>query len=192
MPLVIAPMVAFALGVLFAFALGEGPSSSRLAFARRSVGLFAVFVFAPAAAYPVWALPDWSMAYAVDGSSLPSALGLLAVVASAALVRGGFELARRAIGEGKQRQGLALGFGAALVATVVLSAVGSRFGKLGTWAEFHGGFPMATLLSSIRGGAVAAEAALLAIGAWLTATALRGGLPSRGETRPRVSSTRRR
>ena len=193
MPLLLGPLLAFALGVAFAFAFGEAGTLLDLARARRAVDLFALLALAPALAYAIWALPDWSVGYVLDGAALPSAAGLVAVAAVAALVRVGFELARRALADGHARVGLGLGFGAALVATIVLASVGSRFGRIGTFAELHGGFPMTAIASSARGVAALSITALSGVAAWFTAGALRptpASIAPRDRVEPRTGRGR--
>ena len=70
MPLVIAPLVALALGALFGFGLGLPDRAADLHFGRRSVALFACLAFAPVPAYFAWSVPSWSVAYLWNGERI--------------------------------------------------------------------------------------------------------------------------
>ena len=173
MPLVIAPLVALALGALFGFGLGLPDRAADLHFGRRSVALFACLAFAPVPAYFAWSVPSWSVAYLWNGERIPSAIVMAAVIASAALVLAGFELVQHAIAEGHARRALAGGFAAAIAAIVILAALASRLWQVGSFAEVSEGFPVLTLVRSMTGLGVLGMNALLMAATWITLQTLR-------------------
>ncbi len=185
MPLLIAPLVALALGVLFGFGLGLPERAADLDYGRRSVALFALLTLAPTVGYFAWSAPSWSVAYLWNGERIASALLMTAVLVVAALVVAGFELAQRAITDGHPRRALAGGFAASIGVVLVLAALAGRFWQVGSYAEVSEGFPVANLATSPTGLGVLGMNALLAGGAWLTLVALR----SRGERLARPART---
>lgn len=173
MPAVIAPLVGFALGAWLAWAQRE--SLHREAMARRDtwiVGLFAGLVFAPAAGYFLVFAADWSYAYLLDASRIPSAVQLTLATGDAASVLAGYALARRALEASAPRAlvaALALPMGLTLLATV---ALGARLSVDATYAQFHGGYGATPLAGSRLGAAVVWMDAVVAVGAVLAARAL--------------------
>ncbi|HVY45312.1 MAG TPA: hypothetical protein VHB21_05505, partial [Minicystis sp.] len=83
MPALVAPFVAFALGVAMAIRAMQDAArwdeAERRA-ARRIVGLFAALVLAPVTAYFVVFAGDWSLAYLAEARAVPSAVALVWVL----------------------------------------------------------------------------------------------------------------
>lgn len=182
MPGLLAPLLGVALGALLGFAPGLHPDPdepAREARGARVVALFALLVFAPACAYFLVFAGDWSYAYLVDARRVPSAIELVLVAADGAAVVAGFVLARRRLAARAFGAAIALvaaPLGVALVAALVLAP---RLAVEGTYAQFHGDYGTRPLVGGPVGIAVVWMGAVVAIGAFVAARALRFAAPSR-------------
>ncbi len=191
MPLVLAPLVAVALGALFAFSLGAPERAADLHHARRVVLVFSALSFAPVPGYFAWSAPSWSAAYLWDGERFPSAIALAIVLASAASVVGAFELTERALADGRARVALGAAFAVVAAAILLVALLGDRLWQVGSYAEVAGGFAVPSLTSSATGLAVVGMNGLLGLATWITLLSLRPGRePSRAERRPALRLAR--
>lgn len=192
MPAPLAPLVAFALGVLFAWLARVPVAPDEPAWDRPTlaVSLYALLVYGPVSAYFVVFASDWSFAYLVDGRSVPSAVGLLLVLLDVAALPAGFIVARRA----QSRHALAaLGWLAGLpllVTAGTLVGLHARFGIDATYDQVQSDFGIHPLPGSPLGYAILWMDALLAAGAVATTQALTArttaplGLPPRAPLAP--------
>jgi hypothetical protein len=170
MPVVAAPLLGFALGVVFAWAgseelarLGGGAASRSLVVA----GLFGVLIYAPACGYFPAFFPDWSYAYFLDAERRPVALDLALVIVDAASAPLGLGLFSRSAAA---RRTSLLARGAAVpsaVAAVFLLAMLPRLRVFATYAQFHGDFGTEPLAGSPAGYALIwMTAVVVAAAAW--------------------------
>jgi len=93
MPILLAPPLAFALGVLFSWAaeneLTRSTNSLLTSHALQVVISFSLLIFLPCFGYFLWFAPDWTLVYFIDTRHVSSALLLvLALTVSALLVAG--------------------------------------------------------------------------------------------------------
>ena len=182
MPLVVAPLVAFALGALLGFALGLPERGADLRFGRAVAAWFAVLGFAPVPAYFAWSVPSWSFAYFVNGDHVPSAVSLAAVALAAAFVVVGFEVAQRAIADERPRAALGAGFASAALAMLLVAMLARRLWLVGSYAEVTGGFAVPSLATTSTGIAVLGLDGLLGLALWTALSALRA--PSSARAKP--------
>jgi len=171
MPLALAPLVGFIVGVFLAWRSraeanhDEGVWNSQ----TRAVTLYAALVFAPAAGYFAAFAPDWSFAYFIDGRVIPSAVSLALVLVSASAVVGGFITSRRAL-ERHAPNELAWLAGCPLALVVVtIAALHNRVGVDATYEQFVGDFGCEPIFTSRLGFAIAWMDAIVIVGAGLTA-----------------------
>jgi hypothetical protein len=185
-PAPIAPLLAFALGIVLAWlcrpdADPEAPLWDRPTIA---VALYALLVYAPAAAYFLLFAGDWSFAYLVDNRDVPSAVSLLLVLFDAAALVFGFTLGRRAL---RRRSLAALGW---LTLAPMAVAVGfvlvlhRRLGVDATFDQVESDFGLRPLPGSPLGYAILWMDALVVAGAVFTARALGAIGPGRGAPNP--------
>jgi hypothetical protein len=171
MPLPLAPLVAFILGVFLAWRsrAESSPEEGVWNSQTQAVTLYACLVFAPAAGYFALFAPDWSFAYFIDGRLVPSAISLAIVLVSASAVVGGFITSRRAL-ERHAPNELAWLAGCPLALVVIaLAALHNRVGIDATYEQFVGDFGREPIFTSRLGFAVAWMDAIIATGAGLTA-----------------------
>lgn len=185
MPLPLAPLIAFVIGVSLAWRTRAETSEDDSVWntPTLAVTLYALFVFAPVAGYFAAFAPDWSLAYLVDGRLFPSALALALVLVAAGAVVGGFVAGRRAI-ERHAPGELAWLAGCPLaVVLVVVAALYDRLGVDATYDQFVSDFGREPLFTSRLGLAVAWMDGIVAAGAIVTARWL---VPNRqpGQTLP--------
>jgi hypothetical protein len=157
MPVVVAPLYGFALGVLFARAASEELARTRGLVGSRSllvVALFGALVWGPACGYFLAFFPDWSYAYFLNAEHRPVAFDMAAVLVVSASPAVGFaSLARMAA----SRRGEALTRGAAapaIVATAFVLLLLPRLKLYATHAQFHGDFGTEPLVGSPVGYAL--------------------------------------
>ena len=92
MPLLIAPLLCFAIGALLALAHPAPLGARTLARGRTVAALFALFDVWPALAYSATKEPAWSVLYTVDPRSVPAAALIAGTLAAAALTVLGYEV----------------------------------------------------------------------------------------------------
>ncbi len=185
MPVTLAPLVGFALGVLLAWLSRTEPSSdepwrdpSSLA-----VALYALIVFAPVTAYFAAFAGDWSFAYLIDARRVPSAVSLVLVVLATSALIGGFFAGRKALERRAPNQLAWLAAAPLAITVVVIAALHDRFGVDATYDQFTSDFGRKPLVTSPLGLAVLWMDGIVAAGAVLTARALSPAQRS-GQTPP--------
>lgn len=144
MPIVFGPIVGFLFGALLGWLGLPHRTSSPAARkeAERVVAAYAGFVFAPALGYFVAFAGDWTYAYLLDSSRVPSAVELGFVVVSALALVGGHRALRARDPRDSGRIGPALAIiGAPLLLLFGgLAVLGDRFAVDATLAEWRGEF----------------------------------------------------
>lgn len=173
MPLVVAPLFAFALGTLLA--LGpRGPLAEReRRFATTAAACLAALCFFPVAAYAAAGEPAWSALYLGDAARIPAVLLVTAAAAAAALVPAGLRAGTAVVGSPIERR-IALVVAPALAAVVACIVHADRLAVVGTQLAFVRASERALrpLLSSRFGAALAVLDILLIVAAVLTYRAL--------------------
>ena len=169
----------FALALLLALPIGVGIAwAAKAELARHDGRVTATRAFAVTATFSggVYAIQmayfaafhgDWSYAYAVASSRVPSAIDLLLVVACAAMVVGAFTIASPFAARGR------IAVVASMFATPMALCVGlviagwQRLTTSASYAQFEGGFGTHTLTETSLGRAiVVANAVSLAALGW--------------------------
>jgi hypothetical protein len=145
MPAPLAPLVGFALGVVFAWWAREELARSQLSagIGSRSlviVSLFATLVFAPIGSYFLAFEADWSYAYFIDTRRIPSALQLALALLDAASVPVGFVVAASYARARKLVAVLTLGTPPVLLGLIGIAAFAGRLSIQASYAQFHGDF----------------------------------------------------
>lgn len=176
MPVVVAPLYGFALGVLFARAASEELARTRGIIGSRSLlvaGLFGTLVWGPACGYFLAFFPDWSYAYVLNAEHRSVALDMAAVLVVSASPAVGFSsLAHLAA----SRRGEALTRGVAIpaiAATAFVLLLLPRLKLYATHAQFHGDFGTEPLVGSPVGYALVWMAVVAATAAAWTVRLLR-------------------
>lgn len=155
MPVLVAPLVGFLLGVVFAWAAREelagadrGALSSR---ATVPVAAFGLLVHGAIAGYFLTYAPDWSYAYLFDPQRLPSMVAVAAVLISAGSPLFGFAVA--AGPASRRRSSLLLRLGTAVLGSIVAlaSILGNRWARDASYTQFHGDFGTRSLAGSELG-----------------------------------------
>ncbi len=187
MPLPLAPLIAFAIGVLLAWRSGAETNHDESARDPHTlaVTLYAALVFAPVAGYFAAFATDWSCAYFIDGRSVPSSVSLALVLFAASGVVGGFVAGRHALERHAPGELAWLaGFPLALV-VVTFAALYDRLGVDATYDQFVSNFGREPIFTSRLGLAVVWMDGIVVAGAVLTARWL---APNRlaGQTPPPV------
>jgi hypothetical protein len=176
-PVVVAPLFGFALGVLFAGAAAEDLAKTGTPLPSRSLFvciLFGVLVFAPACGYFTAFFPDWSYAYVFDAQKRPLALDLLLVLVDAAAPPLGF-VAFAASAAARRTATLARGaLVPASVGGLFVLALLPRLRVLATHAQFHGDFGTEPVTGSAVGWALVWMTAVVAFASLFTLHVLRG------------------
>lgn len=171
MPLPLAPLVGFALGVVFAWlARAELARAKSPAYESRPLRIvfgFAAMVFAPVVGYFAAFYGDWSYLYAVSWRRVPSALDLALVLAAGASVVAGFLAAAPAARARKVGPLGALFAVPSVVLVLAVLALQRRLGTSGTFAQVHGGFGTEPVTHTALGRALLVMLAILGLGvAW--------------------------
>jgi len=162
-PLLIAPLFAFACGALLGLAHVGPPGARGLARGRTIVAMFAALTLWPVLAWEAQRSASWTTLYMIDPRLLSGSLLLAASVLVAALAPVGYEAAVR-LGRSPARDRLALvaiptAFG------VVLSALfHDRLGVVTTFSDRARGAPGTPLFDTGFGAGLVAVALLLAVG----------------------------
>ena len=176
MPVVVAPLYGFALGVLFARAASEELARARGAIGSRSIlvaGLFGLLIWGPVGGYFIAFFPDWSYAYFFNAEHRPVALDMAAVlVVSASPVIGFAAFARLAAS--RRNEALTRGVAVpAIAATALVLLLLPRLKLYATHAQFHGDFGTEPLVGSPVGYALVWMAVVAATAAAWTLRLLR-------------------
>jgi hypothetical protein len=162
-PVVLAPLIAFALGALAAAALPNERAADEL-FARKIVWLTVALSIAPNVAYFLCTSPDWSVAYLFRAARVPSAVLLVVACAASCVMAAGFEVARRLAASGGVRRVVAVAGGALSLALVLGAAFAERLWFVGSTGAFRDGDRAPTLASSWLGLALVVMNALTVAG----------------------------
>lgn len=171
MPIVLAPLVSFLLGVVFAWVAREDllrPGRARSSLVR--VSAFAAFVLAPVVAYTPTFHGDWSYLYLVSSDRVPSAVDLLLVALSVASCLVGHGAALRAVTGRRLDRVVWLALSAFLALALATALTSRRLAVVGSTAQYRSTFGLVALAQSrlARGLALSWVAifAALGIGAW--------------------------
>ncbi|APR87388.1 hypothetical protein A7982_12737 [Minicystis rosea] len=167
MPASVGPFVGFALGAALAWLCrDDARGDDDPAFRARAVvvALFAVLVFAPACAYFLAFAGDWSLFYQLDSRDVPSALGLLLVVADAGAVVLGFIAGHRAARRHAERATVALVSVPAALAFAQLLAFLPKLRVDGTFHQVTSRFGTQPAAGSPLGWAILWMGAMIAAG----------------------------
>lgn len=170
MPALAAPLIGFALGVVFAWAAGDdAPRLSQRTGARGYLSClgFGALVFAPAAGYLLAFYPDWSYAYWIASERIGTAPELVLVLVNAGAPAAGFHAARAL---SSSRDGVPVlrvaGLPALGAAALLLSHAG-RLRTFGTYAQYHGDFGLEPVAGSPLGYAILLVGCVVLLGtAW--------------------------
>jgi len=171
MPLPLAPLIAFAIGVLLAWRSRTETNYDEAARDPHilAVTLYAILVFAPVAGYFATFAPDWSFAYLIESRRVPSAVSLTLVLFAASAVVGGFVAGRRALERHAPGELAWLaGFPLALV-LLICAALYDRLGVDATYDQFVSNFGREPIFTSRLGLAVVWMDGIVVAGAVLTA-----------------------
>lgn len=168
MPLPLAPLVGFALGVVFAWlARAELARADTPAYESRPLRIvlgFAAMVFAPVVGYFAAFYGDWSYLYVVAWRRVPSALDLALVLGAGASVLGGF-VAASPLARARKVGALGALFAVpAVVLVLAVLALQRRLGTSGTFAQVHGGFGTEPVTHTDLGRALLVMLTVLALG----------------------------
>lgn len=143
MPAPTGPFLGLAIGSLFAWAASDGSVRRKQSLALAPlalVSLFALGVFAPAAAYFIAVAPDWSYAYLVDTGRTFGALHAAVLLCDVASVPLGFVLGLRA-SERTAFTSVVRLVGIPLLAVgIFVIILFPRLSVHATFAQFHGDF----------------------------------------------------
>ncbi|MEM9190252.1 MAG: hypothetical protein AAGF12_13795 [Myxococcota bacterium] len=144
MPLPTLVCLAFASGVAAALASrAELRVSPRPALLTRSFGayaLFAMLLLVPVSAYFYIFHGDWFLLYVIDVRRIPSAIALIGFLFEAVIGAAGFFLAAQLVRGGRDIAASVFLGVALLAGAVVLFIAPDRLSKVGSFAEFRGGF----------------------------------------------------
>ncbi len=184
MPLPLAPLFAFAIGVLLAWRSRAETNHDESFWNPHTlaVSLYALLVFAPVTAYFATFAADWSFAYFLEGRRVPSALSLVLVLLAASSVVGGFVAGRRALERHAPGELAWLaGFPLAIV-LVIFAALYDRLGVDATYDQFVSNFGREPIFTSRLGLAIVWMDGIAVVGAvftarWLAPNRLAGQTP---------------
>ncbi len=162
--------LAFLVGVLAALAgraeIKLSPRHPLLTRSFAALVIFSVCVLVPISVYFYVFHGDWFLLYLVDVRDVPSAVALVGFVLEAMLAMAGFALGASLLRS--QREGLAGGLaGAALLLAVLVPVLlRDRLSRVGSYAQFSGGFGMTDFSAGplLTGTVVMSLAFLLAAG----------------------------
>jgi hypothetical protein len=177
MPLPLAPLIAFTVGVLLAWLSRTETNHDEPLWndSARAVVLYALFVFAPVTAYFAAFATDWSFAYLVDGRHVPSALSLALVLLAASAVVGGFFAGRRALERRAPSELVWLAGCPVALVLVAVAAAANRLSIDATYDQFANDFGLEPLVTSRLGVALVWMDGIVVAGAVLTARKLAPG-----------------
>jgi hypothetical protein len=176
MPVVVAPLYGFALGVLFARAASEELARTHGAIGSRSllvVVLFGMLVWGPAGGYFLAFFPDWAYAYFLNAEHRPVALDMAAVLIASASPAIGFS-SFAGLAASRRAEALTRGVAVpAIAATVFVLLLLPRLKLYATHAQFHGDFGTEPLVGSPVGYALVWMAVIAATATSWTVRLLR-------------------
>jgi len=177
MPALVAPLVAFILGIAFAWSaaqeLASDPTSVLGSRGLLVATLFSFLVFAPAAGYFLAFHGDWAFAYLVDARRLPSAVLLALALIDAVLVPVGFVVAAPQARQHRLKKLLTIAGGPAFVALLLLLIFARRWGHAATYTQFQGDFGIRSIAGTPLGYALVWMNGVLAAAVALTVRHLR-------------------
>jgi hypothetical protein len=168
MPLPLAPLLGFALGVAFAWvARAEIARVDTPLYESRSLRVvlgFAAMVFAPMEGYFAAFHGDWAYLYLVPWRRVPSAFDLALVALAGAAVIGGF-FAASPLARARKIGPLGALFAAPVVVLLLaMLALQRRLGTSGTFAQFQGGFGTESVTRTDLGRGLLSMLVVLALG----------------------------
>lgn len=180
MPLLFAPFVAVLFGLLLAYyGRAELALCDRTAVGTRVLGValaFTVFVFAPTLGYFAAFHGDWAYLYLVPHARLPSAVDLVVVLVSAALLPGTIAYAARLFAEKRTSPLVRLAGALVAVLAIGVALTHARLSVSASHAQYRGGFGVVPIGASPLGrGVVLSWLALGAATAWARASLRRLG-----------------
>ena len=177
MPAFLGPLCGFALGVALAW-LARTAAQRRddSGWGARAViaALYGALVYAPACAYFLIFAGDWSLAYFVDGRTVPSAVGLVLVIVDAASVPLGLLAARRALARRASRAPMVLGIVPVALAVGLLLALFPRLRVEGTYHQIRSDFGTQPVAGGPLGYAILWMNAIIVGGFAAAVRAMRG------------------
>ena len=177
MPAFVAPLLAFILGLAFAWTAAEelasDPTSVLGSRCLVVATLFSVLVYAPAAAYFVAFHGDWAVAYLVDTQRLPSAVSLALVLVDAVMVPIGFVVGAPLARQRQIKKLLSVAAVPAFVALMIVLISARRLGVSASYTQFHGDFGVTSIAGTPLGYAVVWVNGVLATAVALTFRQLR-------------------
>lgn len=177
MPAFVAPLLAFVLGLAFAWSASEELASDPTSvLGSRSLvvaTLFSVLVFAPAAGYFVAFHGDWAFAFLVDTRRLPSAVILALVLIDAVMVPIGFVVGAPLARQRRLKKLLSVAAIPSFVALMLMLILSHRLGSSATYAQFHGDFGVRSVAGTPLGYALVWMNGVLATAVALTVRQLR-------------------
>ncbi len=173
MPLPSLLCIAFAAGIAAAIAgRSELRVSPRPALLTRTFGAYAIFLAAllvPVSVYFYVFHGDWYLLYLVDVRRVPSAFALLAFMGHGAIGAGGFLVGASLVRSQRELFAAASAGGAIAVALGIVALARSRLAVVGSYAQFHRGFGLASFTESalLEGGLVMGAVLAIGVGALL-------------------------
>ena len=177
MPAMVAPLLAFVLGLAFAWSASEELASDPTSVVTtRSLlvsTLFAVLVFAPAAGYFLVFHGDWAFAYLADTRRLPSAVVLALALVDAALVPAGFVVGAPFARQRRLKRLLTIAAGPTFLALMLMLVFARRWGSSASYTQFQGDFGVQSVAGTPLGYALVWMNGVLAAAVALTVRHLR-------------------
>lgn len=177
MPAFVAPLLAFVLGLAFAWSASEELASDPTSvLGSRSLvvaTLFAFLVFAPAAAYFLTFHGDWSFAYLVDTRRVPSAVVLALALLDAVMVPVGFVVGAPMARQRRLKKLLSFAGVPAFVAMLFVLIFSRRLAVSAGYTQYHGDFGVRSVAGTSLGYALVWMNGVLAAAVALTVRQLR-------------------
>lgn len=177
MPAIVAPLLAFVLGLAFAWSAAEELASDPTSIlGTRSFlvsTLFSLLVFAPVAGYFLGFHGDWAFAYLADTRTLPSAVILALVLLDAALVPIGFIVGAPLARQRRLKQLLTIAAVPSFIALMLMLLFARRWGSAASYTQFHGDFGVRSVAGTPLGYALVWMNGVLAASVALTVRHLR-------------------
>jgi hypothetical protein len=175
-PILLAPLAGFFLGVAFAWmARVELGRVDAPVVATRPFNVvlgFAGLVYAPLVGYFVVCHGDWTYGYAIPWHHVPSAVDLALVLFAGTSVLVGMAASAHAARARRLEMVAWLGVAPAAACAALLVWGAKRLAVSATYAQYHGGFGVLPVASSALGRAVLLMGVMLALGVTWTVRAL--------------------